>query len=83
MNGDDDLLQKIKTMSKEELADFLYITTIAGRLFTILGVGMILLALVFTNVFTIPLAMIIVYIASQYACSVDEVKEHIEQLINS
>ena len=83
MNEDSELFQKMKTMSKEELADYMHVSIVSSRVCSAIGIGSILLALIFTNALTVPLAAIIVYITSQIACGVDELKAHISFLINS
>ena len=83
MNKDSELFIKMKTMNKEELAEYLHISVMTGRVCSVLGIGSIFLALVFTNAFTIPVAIIIVYVASQIGAGVDELGDYIRSMINS
>ena len=82
MNEDSELFIKMKTMNTEELEEYLHISTVSSRVCAALGIGAILLALIFTNALTVPIAAIVVYITSQIACGVDELSRHIKHLIN-
>ena len=83
MNEESELLQKMKTMSKAELADYMHVSNVSSRICAVIGIGSMLLALIFTNVFTVAVAALVVYVAGQIACGVDELKAHISFLINS
>ena len=83
MSEENELMRKMRTMPKEELMEYMHISNVSGRACNIVGIGMILMALIFTNVFTICLAAAVVYIAGQIACGVDDLKNHIDGLMKA
>ena len=83
MSEENELMKKMRTMPKEELMEYMHISNVSGRVCNVAGVGMILIALIFTNVFTICLAAAVVYIAGQIACGVDDLKNHINLLMET
>jgi hypothetical protein len=82
MSEETSLLEKMKTMSKEELEGYYDTTGSAARLLNILGVGLILLALIFSDmIFIAGLAIVAVYIVGQLAVGLDETKDYISDLL--
>jgi hypothetical protein len=82
MSEETSLLEKMKTMSKEELEGYYDTTGSASRLLNILGVGLILLALIFSDmIFIAGLAIVAVYIVGQLAVGLDETKDYISDLL--
>jgi hypothetical protein len=76
------LLEKMKTMSKEELESYYDTTGSASRLLNILGVGLILVALIFSDmIFIAGLAIMAVYIVGQLAVGLDDTKDYIRDLL--
>lgn len=76
------LLDKMKSMSAQELEDHYNISIVAGRLLNFAGISAILLALIFSNVVVISLAVVGVYVFGQLAVGIDEVKVYITDLLN-
>lgn len=75
------LFEKMKTMSQEELGSHYDTTIIVARILNIAGVGAILLALIFSNIFVTGFAVISAYILSQLAVGIDETKAYITDIL--
>jgi hypothetical protein len=79
----DDLINKMKTMTSTELGEYMHISKVTGNAVSVMGVGSILLALVYTNIFTVLIAGIVMFVGGQFACGVDEFAAHISALLNA
>jgi hypothetical protein len=80
---DETLEHKLRTMPQPELLEYLRVASVSGRIFATIGIGSILMVLTFTNMFTIMLAGIAVFITGHMAVGVDELKVHIHNILET
>lgn len=80
---DETLASKLNTMPQPELLEYLQIASTSGRLFATIGIGAMLVALAFTNVFTVVIGSIVVYITGHMAVGVDELTTYINNILET
>lgn len=71
------LQEKMADMPTEELVEYMRVTKVSGRACSTVGVGAILMALIYTNALTVIVAGLVVYFVGQIACGVDDLKRQI------
>jgi hypothetical protein len=71
------LQEKITTMTEDELNDYMHVSKVSSRVCTTVGVGSMLIALIYTSAFTVIAAGLVVYVVGQMACGVDDLKKQI------
>jgi hypothetical protein len=76
------LIDKMKSMSVKELEDHHNMSVTASRILNVAGIGTILLVLFFTNILSVCLAAISLYVLGQLAVGMDGIKELITDLLN-
>ncbi len=77
-----ELEEKLKVLSEEDLVAHIRATKIAERLVDIIAISIIVLTLMFTNIFTIALTCFSVYMLSSLAGSIGETRAYIRKLID-
>ena len=78
---DQELAAKLKKLSFDELMAYDKTIRIAGILLSSAGIGLILLALIYPNIFVIIISVFGVYTFSRMAVELQLVKEYIISLI--
>ena len=73
----------MKTMSLDELAEYERISKITKRIIGIMGVGAILLSLIFPNVFVILLTLLSLFILADASIAMDMTIDYIQLLMSS
>lgn len=81
MSNEQDLFEKMKAMSTDELESHYNVSIIAARILNIMGIGTILFALIFSNIFVILLAAGGTFVLGQLAVGLDETKTYISDLL--
>ena len=81
MSKEPELLQRMHTMSSDELNGYISTTKLAGKICAFSGISAILLALIFTNVFVITLTGVVLYFFGKMAVGCDEIFKHATALL--
>lgn len=78
-----ELFENMKSMSKDELNDYMNTVKFARNICNVAGVTAVLLALTFTNVFVVVLACIVLWFFSQMAVGADVTQAFIINLLET
>ena len=73
----DELEEKIKNFSKQELLEYHRAILFVDRCVNAIGVGVILLVLFFTNVFSVVVGLFTVYMLGSFSCAITTTKTYI------
>ena len=80
---DQSLIDKLKFMSKDDLENYLITARITSWFSIFMGVGCILLTLIFTNIFTVAAMLCTLYIFGNIAVASESITQYIDILMTS
>lgn len=78
-----ELFENMKSMSKDELNDYMSTVKFARNICNVAGVTAVLLALTFTNVYMVIFACIVLWVFGQIAVGTDVTQDFIVKLLET
>jgi len=78
-----ELFEKMKSMSKDELIDYMGTVKIASNICNVVGISAVMLALVFTNIYMLSIAGVVLWGFGQLAVGADVTKAFINNLLET
>ena len=70
--------EKLKGFSTQELAEYHRAVLFVDKFVNMIGVGIILLVLFFTNAFSVVSGLVAIYLLGSFACTISETKQYIQ-----